>query len=251
MQNKKMRKLQQIAHRNNVDKTELANEFLSTLKNKLAKRGYRADLALSTDAKSTAGTFQAMIAFDVNLGHPSERDIITIVAKNYPKHEIDWELAEVDSDAGIVALSLKRSTECIPIKNLQEIPPEFVAIGSGLYKRAVDSTVNEIWTLRRGEDGLILYRNHDDVEVKADDNQWKAGDVVKTSHGIGKIIRFTEDGNAFVQVGNNKHLVAGFELEPYKIEDEKKKIEDYYAQAYGDSEFARALVKDYDTVEDK
>lgn len=243
-----LKRLQTMSHRTHRSQTEVAKEFVAGLKKALAKRGYRADLAIATDARSTAGTFTAAVRFDPQLGHPAEEDIISLVASKYPQHEIDWELAEVDSDQGIVLLSLNPSAEVIPIKSLSEIPPEFRSIGTGLYKRAVDTTgkVSEIWTLKKGEDGLFLYRNNDDIEVQAEEGL-KAGDIANTPYGPGRIIRFDDAGNAFVQVGNASRIVAAKELGIYSIEKEKKLLTDYYAQTYGDESFAEALVKDYTT----
>jgi hypothetical protein len=174
---------------------------------------------------------------------------MALVAQSYPTHEIDWELVEVDSDLGVVLLTLQPSTEVVPISSISEIPPEFKSIGTGLYKRAADATgnVQEIWTLKRGDDGLVLYRNNDDVEIEAKEDGFKAGDVANTPYGPGRILRFDEMGNAFVQVGNKKRLVAAKELGIYSIEKEKKKLTDYYSEAYGDPEFAKALTERYDT----
>jgi len=253
MDRARMKKLQAISHRLHRDRTSVATEFVTGLKAVLAKRGYRADLQISTQAKSTASRFSAAVPFDVQLGHPSEDDLMALVAQAYPMHEIDWELVEVDSDNGVVLLNLQPATEVVPIKSISEIPPEFKSIGTGLYKRAADASgnVHEIWTLKRGDDGLVLYRNNDDVEIEAKDEGFKAGDVATTPYGPGRILRFDDMGNAFVQVGNNKRLVAGKELGIYSIEKEKKKLTDYYAEAYGDPEFARALTENYDTRKKK
>lgn len=249
----KLKRLQAISHRLHKNESEVASEFVSGLQAALAQRGYRADLTITTDARSTVGRFTASIPFDPQLGHPSEDDLITLVAQNYPDHEIDWELAQVDDDLAVVMLSLDPATEIIPVTNISEIPPEFKPIGTGLYKRAVDVTgnVQEIWTLKRGDDGLVLYRNNDDVEIEAREEGLKAGDIANTPYGPGRIIRFDETGNAFVQVGNKKRLVAGSELGMYSVDSEKKKLTDYFSEAYGDAEFAKALTKKYDTRSDK
>jgi hypothetical protein len=249
-----MKRIQAISHRLHRDRTSVATEFVTGLKAALAKRGHRADLAISTDAKSTANRFTASVPFDVQLGHPAEEDLMTLVAQSYPNHEIDWEMVQVDSDLGVVLLTLEPSTEVVPIASISEIPPEFKSIGTGLYKRAADASgnVQEIWTLKRGDDGLMLYRNNDDVEIEAnDDSDFKAGDVANTPYGPGRIIRFDELGNAFVQVGNNKRLVAAGELGIYSIEKEKKKLTEYFSEAYGDPEFAKALTDNYDTRKSK
>lgn len=253
MDRAKIRRLQAISHRLHKDRTSVATEFVTGLKAALAKRGYRADLEISTDAKSTVSRFTASVPFDKELGHPAEEDLMALVAQSYPTHEIDWELVEVDSDYGVVLLTLQPSTEMVPVKSISEIPPEFKSIGTGLYKRAADATgnVHEIWTLKRGDDGLMLYRNNDDVEIEAKEEGFKAGDVANTPYGPGRILRFDEMGNAFVQVGNKKRLVAAKELGIYSIEKEKKKLTDYYTEAYGDPEFAKALTDKYDTRKKK
>ena len=247
MDRSKMKRLQAISHRLHKDRTSVANDFVVGLKAALSKRGYRADLQISTNAKSTANKFSASVPFDTQLGHPSEEDLITLVAQAYPTHEIDWELVEVDSDLGLVLLNLQPSTEVVPVTSISEIPPEFTSIGTGLYKRAVDTSgkVQEIWTLKRGDDGLMLYRNNNDVEIEAKEEGFKAGDVANTPYGPGRILRFDEMGNAFVQVGNKKRLVAGKELGMYSIDKEKNKLTQYYSEAYGDPEFAKALTENY------
>lgn len=249
-----LKRLQKISHRLNMDKTEVAQEFTSQLRQKLAARGYRADLTLTTDAKDTSGRFLAAVAFNSQLGHPDEKDIMSIVSQAYPKHDIDWELTQVDSDLGIVLIPLTPSTEVVPVQSVTEIPPEFVSIGAGIYKRAADASgrVNEIWTLKRTDNGLALFRNNEDMDVQAgDDNEMKAGDAVKTPHGIGRILRFDDTGNAIVQVGNAQRLVAKADLLPYRMEKEKQSLVDYFAQAYGDKEFARALVEQYSSQKKK
>jgi hypothetical protein len=249
MNHARMKQLQALNHRLHQDRTSVAKEFISGLRATLARRGYRADLTLSTETRSTLGRFRASVPFDVQLGHPSEEDLISLVAQAYPDHEIDWELVEVDSDLGLVLLDLQPATERIPIKNMSEIPPEFKPIGSGIYKRAVDTkgNVKEIWTLKRGDDGLVLYRNNDDVEIEAADDGFKAGDVANTPYGPGRILRFDDKGNAFVQVGNKTRMVAGKELGLYSIDKEKKKLTEYFSTAYGDPAFAKALTENYST----
>jgi len=249
MSTSKLKRLQAISHRLHRNESEVASEFVSGLKSALAKRGYRADLQITTDARSTVHRFTASVPFDPNLGHPSENDLITLVAQSYPDHEIDWDLTEVDGDLAVVMLSLEPSTEVIPLQSISEIPPEFKPIGTGLYKRAVDVTgdVNEVWTLKRNDDGLVLYRNNDDVEISAKEDGLKACDIADTPYGPGRIIRFDDAGNAFVQVGNKNRLVAAKELGMYSIDKEKTKLTEYYSEAYGDPEFAKALTNNYDT----
>lgn len=242
-----LQRLQKISHRTNMDKTEVAKEFITSLKEKLAARGYRADLTIATDAKDTSSRFLASIAFNPALGHPDEKDVMAIVAQAYPTHDVDWELAEVDSDLGIVLIPLAPSTEVVPVQSISQIPEEFVSIGAGIYKRAVDTTgqAQEIWTLKRTDSGLALFRTQDDMDVQATEDEFKAGDVANTPHGPGRILRFDDMGNALVQVGNAKRLVAKDDMRPYKLEKEKKSLEDYFAQAYGDRDFAKSLVDTY------
>jgi len=249
--NDNLKKLQKISHRLHKSNTEVASSFLSTLKGALAKRGYRADLGLATTAKSTAGAFSAYVSFDNRLGTPSEKDLITLVAQAYPTHDIAWEMADVDTESGTVSLHLEPGIEVIPVSSIKEIPPEFKSIGTALYKRAVDQTVSEIWTLKKTDDGMALYRSHDDVEITAEENQLRAGDVAETPYGLAKIIRFDDQGNAIVLVGENKRLVAKNDLGMYSIEKEKTKLKDYYSEAYGDAQFAQGLVEDFTTRDKK
>jgi len=248
MDRKLMKRLQQISHRVNRDQTEVAKSFLGGLQKHLASRGHRADLKIATKARDTQGSFKASVKFDASLGYPTEDDLITLVAQAYPTHDIDWDLAEVDMDLGLVLLQLEPSVEVVPVESINQIPPEFKSIGSGLYKRARDASgnVNEIWTLSKSTDGLMLYRNPDDLEVNAEDESgFRAGDVVNTPYGPGRIQRFDEVGNAIVTVGSQKRLVAAGDMTPYEVNKEKKKLEDYYAEAYGDREFAKGLVEDF------
>jgi hypothetical protein len=249
MNRQMLRRLQKISHRTNVDQTELAHQFFSSLEKTLAKRGYRADLQISTDARSTKGRFTACVKFAKDLGKPDEVDLLALVAQNYPTHQIDWPLIQIDQVEGVVIMPLEPSVEVVPIASLNAIPPEFKPIGTALYLRAADASgkVHEVWTLKKDPDhGLMLYRNQDDLEVTADNSaELRAGDAVNTPHGPGRIMRFDDGGNAFVQIGNQKRLVAKTDMTPYKKEKEEKKLVDLYTQIYGDAQFAQELVKDY------
>lgn len=250
MNKKEMKRLQAISHRESPARTQLNNEFLTNLKAKLAERKYRADLQMVTASQDTTATFKADVAYNPELGHPSENDLLTLVAQNYPTHEIDWELVQVDPEEGIISLMLEPSVEVVPVTSVRAIPPEFVAIGTGIYKRAADSTgnVQEIWTLKKNDEGLALYRNQNDIEVTAEEEGFKAGDVVMVEgHGPGRIKRFDPENNlAFVQVGNRQHLVAAMDLKPYSMEKEKTKLKTYYESIYG-PEFAEKMVTDFST----
>lgn len=231
---------------NKTKESGLKKEFLRGLKKKLAERKYRADLKLITAAKNTVGTFDAVVKFNPALGYPSEEDLMSITSQAYPKHQINWELVDVAENNGTVALVLEPSIEVIPIKSLKEIPPEFISLGAGIYKKAADAgagNITEIWKLKKDENGFMLYRSEDDFEVEAErEDNFKAGDVVMTEFGPGKIKKFDDFGNAIVQVGSKKHLVAAADLKDYSQDSERKMLEDYYATAYGDRDFARSLV---------
>ena len=247
MANDHLKRLQKIAHCCNRNDTEIANNFIHSLHQELSKRGYRADLAISTDARKIGGRFTASVKYNPQLGNPEETDLMALVAQSYPQHQIDWELVQLDPEIGVVMLPLEPAMEVIPIKDLANIPPEFKSIGTAMYKRAADASgnVHEIWQLHKSDNGLELRRSPDDIEVKAEIEGFKASDIVDTPHGPGRIVRFDDVGNAFVQIGNQKRLVAGGDLRPYKIEKEKKKLQDLYAQIYGDAEFAKQLVEDH------
>lgn len=243
MNSKRLRDLQSMGH--TAKESSLKKEFLRDLKKKLAARKYRADLKLVTASRNTVGTFGAVVKFNPQLGNPSEEDLMSLVAQAYPKHQIDWELCDITDNQGTLAIVLEPSIEVIPIKNLKEIPQEFVSIGAGLYKRAADASgnVQEIWQLKKDETGYVLFRTEDDLEVEADrDDTFKAGDVVLTPYGAGRIKKFDDFGNAIVQVGSKKHLVAASDMKDYSIDSERKKLEDYFAQAWGDKAYAEKMV---------
>lgn len=242
MNSKRLRTLQSMSHTTKA--SGLKKEFLRDLKKKLAARKYRADLKLVTAARNTIGRFSAVVKFNPQLGHPAEEDLMSLVAQSYPKHQIDWALCDIVDDQGTLSIVLTPSVEVIPIKNLKEIPQEFVSIGAGLYKRAADASgnVKEIWQLKKDDNGYVLFRTEDDLEVEADrDDTFKAGDVVLTPYGAGRIKKFDDFGNALVQVGSKNHLVAASDMKEYSFDSERKKVEDYFEQAYGDSSYAKSL----------
>lgn len=245
---KMLKKLQALNQRMNTYENEVQQDIMKKMHEINRSRGYRADLKLITSAKNTTGTFSAYVKFDHNLGYPSERDVMSIVSRSYPKHQIDWETIEVNATDGMVAITLAPSVEVLPLESIKKIPSEFISIGAGIYKRAADSSgkVMEIWTLKKTDNGLSLFRNQDDVEVTADNKDgFKTGDVVNTPQGPGRIMRFDDLGNAFVQVAGKQHLVAADELEEYDVDKEKAKLVDYYTEAYGDRAYAELLVKKY------
>jgi len=249
---KDIEKLNAYGHGVKAKSEKTHQEFISVVSEVLAKRGHRADLVVTANTKMGDIT-NVEIRYKTNLGYPTEKDLMSLVAKHFAGKEIDWDTVTVDTDAGTISLNLVNSTEMIPIKNVASIPKGFTPIGTALYRRALDpnNDVYEIWSLRKDDDGnLALFRNHDDVEITADKDEHKfiAGDVVDTPYGPGKIVRFDDLGNAIVLVGSKKRLVAAEEIKPYNIEREKQKLIDYYAQAYGDPNFAKALVEKYSEV---
>ena len=224
------------------------SRFVSQIRSYLQKRGHRADLKLIVNSKNTHGRFPAEVRYNTRLGAPSEKDLMSLVNKHFAQKDIEWETMSTDTGSGVITIYLEPAVEVVPLENINQIPSEFKPIGTGLYKRAADlsGNVNEIWTLSKTKDGLGLFRKQDDIEVVADDeDQFKAGSIVDTPHGPGKIHRFDDHGNAIVLIGNKKKLVAANDLRPYKVEKEKTKLRDYFRQMYGDSAFADALVQDY------
>ena len=104
--------------------------------------------------------------------------------------------------------------------------------------------------MKKGEDGLVLYRNNDDMEVRAEEGL-KAGAVCATPYGPGRVIRFDDLGNAFVQIGSNRRLVAAKDIQKYDQGKELELLKTYYSEAYGDSDFAKSLTTDFGTRKNK
>jgi hypothetical protein len=229
---------------------ESRNQVVSNIQSYLLKRGYRADLVLIASVRDTTGPFSAEVKFNGRLGYPSEKDVMAIISKSYPKHSIDWDTVELDTDSSVITINLEPSVEIIPLKNISEIPPDFKSIGTAIYKRAADTIgeINEVWTLRKDEHGLALCRNHDDVEITTDDEEkLVAGSIVDTPKGVGKVVRFDDDDNAIVLIGNMRYLFASSDMKPYKQEKEKTELEKYYEEAYGDKEYGKKMTEDFST----
>lgn len=242
-------RMKSISH--NVTKPEglKKQEFLTGVKAYLDKKGYRADLCLISRHKPVANcAFPVEVKYNPQFEFPPEKDLMALVAEKFEGYEIDWETAQVDPKDGLVNISLRPAVEIVPIANIKEIPPEFIAVGTGIFKRKASASgdVMEIWELRKSGDNLALVRKMDDLEVTAtEEPEFKAGDAVNTPEGVGRILRFDELGNAFVQIGDKRRLVAAEEMKPYKVDDEKTKLVQYFTEAYGDADFAKALVEEH------
>ena len=224
-------------------KQKMRNDFFNELKDHLAKVGYRADLHIVGSKKTGENKYTVKVKFDNKLGYPQDKDLMSLVAQSYDDYEIEWQSVEVDNE-GEIYFDVVPEVEVIPLSDISKIPPEFVNVGTGIYKRASDEekTVFEIWELRKGQDAqLALYKKNDDLEVTSEKEQFRTGDFVKTPYGVGKIDQFDEVGNALVQIGDLKKMVAASDLFNYKIENEKKKLYEYYKEIYGE-EYAKDLV---------
>jgi len=243
---KLMQRVKAISQCVNKDRTEMATEFLTELKQKLAARKYRADLKLVTASRNTSKTFQAEVRFNGLLGHPSEKDLLAITAEKFPNHDINWQLIDVDASSGVMTLMLEPSKEVIPVKSAKDIPPEFKSVGTCIYKRASnpEESIFEIWSLKNTEDGLALVRNNNELEMTAEEEtKYTKGSVVNTPYGPGLFQKYDDLGNGFVQVGNKMHLIGASDLQPYELSDEATKLKTYFEQAYGSKEYANELVK--------
>ena len=233
----------------NKHKTDerMKTEFIGTLQRHLASKGHRADLVLIANVKDASRSFKVQVKYNTALGHPTEKDLMSIASKHFADKNINWDSVSSDTEAGIITLLLEPSTEIVPLKSINEIPPEFTSIGTCIYKRAADAsgTVNEIWELGKTDHGLALVRKNDDLEILAEDeDKFKKGDVADTPYGPGVIQRFDDLGNAVVLVGSKNKLVAQKDLLPYSTEKEKQRLLDYYTQIYG-KEFAQDMLEKY------
>jgi len=241
--------MRSISHNVNKGEGEMKSEIINSIKSYLDKKGYRADLCLISRHKPVANQICPVeIRYNAKFEYPSEKDLMALVAENFSGHEIDWGTAQVDMNEGLVALDLKPSVETIPIANIKEIPPEFIALGTGIFKRKASASgdVMEIWELKKDGNTFSLTRKMDDMDITAkDEAEFKAGDAVETSEGVGRILRFDDVGNALVQLGNRKRLVAADDIRPYKVDKEKSKLVQYFTEAYGDATFAKELVEDH------
>jgi len=225
----------------------LDKQVLSAIDAEMKKRPYRADLKISAASKYGSDGLSLKVRYHAPLGNPSEEDLMALTAESFEGYDIDWDTALVDPATGTIVLNLEQSVESIPLGSIRDIPSEFVSVGSGYYKRAADASGNvlEVWSLKKTDDGLALIRNMDDMEITAEeDPEVAAGALVDTPYGPGKVLRFDDAGNAFVQVGNKTRLVAKGDVALYNRNTDKKKLQDFYTQIYG-PEFAKSLVEDF------
>lgn len=245
----KVSRMQAISHNVNKGEGEMKSEIINSIKSYLDQKGYRADLCLVSRYKPVEShTFPVEIRYNAEFKYPNEKDLMALVAESYKGYEIDWLTADVDTNEGLIRLDLKPSIEIIPIANIKEIPPEFIAVGTGIFKRKASASgdVMEIWELKKDGNNFSLVRKMDDMDITAkDEDGFKTGDAVETPEGVGRIVRFDEVGNALVQIGSQKRLVAKDDLRTYKVDQEKSKLVQYFTEAYGDPEFARALVEEH------
>jgi len=247
MDPKRAKRLQAVSHKVNHHQNLATKEALAAVRSKLRERGYRADMQFAVTAHQSTGRVNAELRFEPELGHPDEHDLVALVAQEMPDYEIEWETINVDPSMGVIYLNLEPSVEMVPIKSMSDIPSEFVSIGTALYKRAStpSSDSYEIWSLKKTDNGLALFNTKETVVTAEDESQgYKSGDVVNTPYGPGKVVRFDDLGNAFVQIGKTVRLVAEKDMGEYSISKEKQKLADFYAQIYG-PEYAALLVKEY------
>ncbi|MFA5132744.1 MAG: hypothetical protein WC444_05485 [Candidatus Paceibacterota bacterium] len=212
-------------------------------------RGYRADLVVSAASKKQAKIISAVVKFDKQLGFPHENDLMALVASKFPTHQIDWATIEADTEGDTLSLNLQPKADVIPLNSVKDIPNEFKSIGSGIFKRRAVAAGNvfEIWELKREADGLSLVRKMDDVETDTENDSaevFSKGDLVETEHGAGKITDFDPVGNAIVQVGSHKRIVAQEDMKKYEPKKDQKALLEYYTSLYG-AEFAQGLIKDF------
>jgi hypothetical protein len=232
----------------------MRREFTDSIKAYLDKKSYRADLCLISRRKPVASqSTQVEVKYNPSFEFPAEKDLMALVAESYNGYEIDWDTANVDTREGLVTLTLMPSVEVVPLASIKEIPPEFIRVGTGIYKRKASASgdVMEIWELRKDGNNLALVRKFNDMDVTAtEESKFKAGDPVNTPDGVGRILRFDELGNALVQIGTKKRLIAADDIRPYKVDKEKTKLVQYFTEAYGDADFAKQLVEEHgDAVE--
>jgi len=241
---KGLEKMRRVANHN---KDRLEKSVTSTLSKYLSEKKYRADLKYVQRAKVASTGYQKVeVAYNKEFGFPTESDLMALVGEHAEGMEIDWPQVVVDTDAGLVNLSLRPSQNIIPVASAREIPPDFQPIGTALYRRKVDASGNvaEIWELRTTEGGLQLVRNTNDMHVvEQASEELKVGDAVSTPDGVGRIKRFDEVGNAVVAFGDRNRLVAADSMERYDVNKERKKLEEYYAEVYGDPAFAKELTE--------
>ena len=235
-------------------KEAMKKQFVDTLRSFMERKGYRADLVVVSNQKTSERNVSVEIKYNTEFDFPADKDLMALIATTYPDYEVDWATAVVDDEAGTIAINLRPTREIIPIKGYKDIPSDFEPQGTGIFHRKADATGNvaEVWELRKGADGgLALVRKMDDMQVlKGEEDSIKVNDAVRTPEGVGRVESFDEVGNAYVRIGNQKRLMAAEDLAKYDTNKDKQTLFEYFKQVYGD-EFAKALcMEEFGDVED-
>jgi len=220
--------------RGRLDHKAIAGKY----KGEIDKRGHRPDMAVEASADLNGKRKSVRVAFNRQLGRPSDAQFDGFVASAFPGHEINWKTAKID-EHGMQA-EIRVREERVPVPDIKSIPQGFERVASATYVKRGDKSFS-VWRLEKDAGGLCLVREQDETTSPAT-NEFKANQLVRTPEGDAVVILITGD-RARVRMPDGTEREHGVKvLAVYESEEEKKKMVEYYTKAYGDAEYARKLV---------
>lgn len=216
---------------------------------------YRPDMRpLGNPEVSETGDLILRVAFDKEFGLPNETDAARIVNHLFPEARVAHERTWIDSQSGVLRVALERKDSSLRLASRKDMPSDFVALAAGVYRKASD---NSIWDLRLEADGSYgLYRREaqqdgeklplDGIEGNPREAGFRPGEfVIVAGANEDRVAIYKgadENGNPVVEHEGQQGAIP---LESLRIAAtlDARELEDYYAQAYGSKEYAKALVK--------
>ena len=234
--------------------------------------GHRPDMYISDFRAIDERTAQVLLAYTSSLGGVTPAELREFVKAEF-KGQLIPKLATARShengkdNTALASLVLEVRAPTRPVEDADHMK----IITSNLY---LDTDLNESWEVSSTDEGTPFLKRITDVDIAAILQDRKArmsttANLIKFEHvldagrpTIGSVVSFYEggefhtgkvvgidDNSCRVVMGedetNRKTIPYSFITEVTAEEDTgtQKKLQDYYAKAFGDSEYARKLVK--------
>ena len=238
----------QAYQKNNAQAMRIASQRMASA------TPYRPDLRpLGNPEISETGDLILRVAFEKDFGLPNETDAARLVNHLFPEARVAHERTWIDSQTGVLRVALERIDSSLRLASRKDMPSDFTALAAGVYKKASD---NSIWDLRLETDGSYgLYRREaqsedalplGERESKPREAGFRPGEFVIVAGASEDRVAIykgaDENGNPVVEHEGQQGAIP---LESLRVAAtlDLRELEDYYAQAYGSKEYAKALVK--------
>jgi len=249
-----------------------ADNFFAGLAAGMRKRGHRTDLKIGSAPYRYDGGEYVDIKFVPELDVPPAAHLTAFLAHELPSKEIVW--ANIERTANnCLRVGIQTKEERIPLRSSTSVPPGFVRIGTGLFRKSGGDD-HRIWALEKDDSGAyaLVRKETESVEpisVEVVDSRpkeaarLKVGAKVRTPEGTGHLVSYDRRGNPIVDLDGHRFVFRTAQVIPvhpgkdpgfppdqseeprgYSQEKEESYLVDYYTQAFGDRAYAEALVKE-------